>query len=235
LPPEYRQAGLGEAVLRGQLAEFARRGCTLAVSETDPRLPLSPRRTTTCRLHPGRIGRWQCLPDLLIRRSPPYAEVAARFGTPAYVYDLRELRVTGGPPYVRHCPPMSTSSIRSKPTRRWAWCEVLAECGVGCGGVLHRRTAAGRASPASPTTSLVSGPHKSAQLVERLHGRPDVLVSVDSVRRTLDADRRTLPGPDWCCDLRPDFTPFGEDDHGRPDSASPSTNCPTCVLASAPR
>ncbi|HYS40169.1 MAG TPA: ATP-grasp domain-containing protein [Pseudonocardiaceae bacterium] len=42
VPPEYRQAGLGEAVLRGQLAEFARRGCTLAVSETDPRLPLSP-------------------------------------------------------------------------------------------------------------------------------------------------------------------------------------------------
>jgi ribosomal protein S18 acetylase RimI-like enzyme len=42
VPPEQRRAGLGEAVLRSQLAEFARRGCTVAVSETDPRLPLSP-------------------------------------------------------------------------------------------------------------------------------------------------------------------------------------------------
>lgn len=40
--PEHRRSGIGEIVARLQLAEFARRGCTTAVSETDPRLPLMP-------------------------------------------------------------------------------------------------------------------------------------------------------------------------------------------------
>jgi D-alanine-D-alanine ligase-like ATP-grasp enzyme/GNAT superfamily N-acetyltransferase len=38
--PDRRRAGLGTILMAAQLAEFARRGATVAVSETDPRLPL---------------------------------------------------------------------------------------------------------------------------------------------------------------------------------------------------
>jgi ribosomal protein S18 acetylase RimI-like enzyme len=38
--PDQRRAGTGTILMTAQLAEFARRGATVAVSETDPRLPL---------------------------------------------------------------------------------------------------------------------------------------------------------------------------------------------------
>jgi biotin carboxylase/ribosomal protein S18 acetylase RimI-like enzyme len=40
--PEHRSRGIGTSLFRAQLAELARRGCTRVLSETDPRLPLSP-------------------------------------------------------------------------------------------------------------------------------------------------------------------------------------------------
>lgn len=41
--PAQQGSRVGTVLARYQLAEFARRGCTTAVSDTDPRLPLTPR------------------------------------------------------------------------------------------------------------------------------------------------------------------------------------------------
>jgi len=142
--------------------------------------------------------------------DPPIAalrEVAARFGTPAYVYDLRELRSRVAT--LRAALPADVDvfySVKANPSL--GLCEVLAECGVGAEvSSIGELLLAERAGFAGHV--LVSGPHKSAQLVERLHGRPDVLVSVDSV------DELSMLTGEHCparlvLRLRPDFTPFGE-------------------------
>jgi diaminopimelate decarboxylase len=130
--------------------------------------------------------------------------VVARFGTPAYVYDLRELRSRVG--RLREVLPAGVEvlySVKANPSL--GVCEVLAGCGVGAEvSSIGELVLAERAGFADQV--MVSGPHKSAELIERL--RPGVLVSVDSVDELLmlaqECPARLV------LRLRPDFTPFGQ-------------------------
>jgi diaminopimelate decarboxylase len=130
--------------------------------------------------------------------------IAARFGTPAYVYDLRELRSRVA--RLRTELPADVEvlySVKANPSL--GVCEVLAGCGLGAEvSSIGELLLAERAGFTDRV--MVSGPHKSPDLIARL--RPNMLVSVDSVDElfmlTEQCPARLV------LRLRPDFTPFGE-------------------------
>jgi diaminopimelate decarboxylase len=131
--------------------------------------------------------------------------VAARFGTPAYAYDLAALRSR-----VRAlCAALPAGvevlySVKANPSL--GLCEVLAGHELGAEVSSIGELLLARRAGFATGRIMVSGPHKGPHLVDRL--RDGMLVSVDSIdelRALSEVDGLRL-----VLRLRPDFEPFGE-------------------------
>lgn len=108
------------------------------------------------------------------------ADLARRFGTPLYAYDLTCVRDRVARVHAVLPPGVGLLySVKANPSL--GLCEFLAGCGVGADvasvGELVTAIAAGFPSE----RIFQSGPHKSAEALARLRDLPEVCISVDSL------------------------------------------------------
>src|SRR5437868_7043203 len=133
-------------------------------------------------------------------------EVARRFGTPTYAYDLVRLRSQVAK--LRAILPPAVDLLYSlKANASLGLCGFLAGCGLGAdvasAGELITAVKAGF----PPERTFVSGPDKSPAMLAQLRSAPAALLSLDSVSELrllagLDRPHRAL------LRLRPDFSSF---------------------------
>ncbi len=130
-------------------------------------------------------------------------DIARRYGTPAYAYDLSRIRSQIAK--LRAHLPAAVEVIYSlKANASLGLCGFIADCGLGAdvasAGELVTAVEAGFA----PGRILVSGPDKSSALLDQLQTVPEALLSVDSLSElqilaSRDQRHRAL------LRLRPDF------------------------------
>ena len=130
-------------------------------------------------------------------------EIARRYGTPVYAYDLDRLR--GQVTKLRaNLPPAVGILYSLKANASLGLCGVLAECGLGAdvasAGELVTALEAG--FPAQRI--FVSGPDKSPALLAQLQAAPQALLSIDSLSELQLLASRELPHQ-ALLRLRPDF------------------------------
>jgi len=137
------------------------------------------------------------------------AAIAARHGTPAYVYDLARIRartrdLAGALPAgvgVRY-------SVKANPAP--AVCQVIADAGLGAEVSSAAELETALEAGFRPDRILVSGPYKEEELLRRAGTLAGVLVSVDSVSELRQLAARPGPARRIVLRLRPDYPPSGE-------------------------
>lgn len=134
---------------------------------------------------------------------PALREIASRFGTPTYAFDIRRLQ-SQVEKLRNHLPSEVEILYSLKSNASLGICDVFAECGIGAdvasAGELATAVAAG--FPAEQI--FVAGPFKLAETIAQLRDCPAAVVSVDSLGelRALSAARLRNPA---VLRLRPDF------------------------------
>lgn len=130
-------------------------------------------------------------------------EIARRFGTPTYAFDVRRLREQVAK--LRAAMPATVEILYSlKANASLGICDVLADCGIGAdvasAGELATAVAAGFPSQ----RIFVAGPFKLPETVAQLRELPESVISVDSPSelRMLATQRVSNP---IVLRLRPDF------------------------------
>lgn len=131
------------------------------------------------------------------------AEIARRFGTPAYAFDVRRLR--GQVAKLKSVLPKAVDILYSlKANASLGVCDVLAKTGVGAdvasAGELATAVAAGFPSD----RMFVAGPFKSCETVNMLRELPEAIVSVDSLSEFQTLAGQRIPNR-AVLRLRPDF------------------------------
>jgi diaminopimelate decarboxylase len=144
------------------------------------------------------------------------AAVAARHGTPAYVYDLASIRarasdLAGVLPAgigVRY-------SVKANPAP--VVCQVIAAAGLGAEVSSAAELGTALEAGFGPDQILVTGPYKEEELQRRAGGLRGALVSVDSLSELRQLAAWPGPAPRIVLRLRPDYPPPGEMCPGSPD------------------
>lgn len=129
-------------------------------------------------------------------------EIAARYGTPTYAFDVRTMR--SQVEKLRHHLPRVEILYSLKANASLGICDVMARSGVGAdvasAGELATAIAAG--FPAEKT--FVAGPFKMADTIAQLRRYPAMVVSVDSLSELQALVNAGLRNP-AVLRLRPDF------------------------------
>jgi diaminopimelate decarboxylase len=133
-------------------------------------------------------------------------EIVRRFGTPAYAYDIAQVRQQVAK-LRAHCPEAVEVLYSLKANPSLALCGVLAGCGFGADVASAGELATAREAGFSPRRILVSGPDKSPTVLDLLRSLPDALLSVDSVSELEQLAGAGLANPAFLR-LRPDFDSF---------------------------
>jgi diaminopimelate decarboxylase len=137
---------------------------------------------------------------------------AARYGTPAYVYDLA--RVRGRIEHlVRALPPGIAIRYSVKANPALAVCRVIAGAGLDAEVSSAAELSVALAAGFRPDQILVSGPYKEPSLLDRLASLPGVLISVDSLSELGQLTAHPAPprtGGGILLRLRPDYPAAGE-------------------------
>jgi diaminopimelate decarboxylase len=133
-------------------------------------------------------------------------EIARRYGTPTYAYDLGRIREQVAK-LQAHLPPTVDVLYSLKANASLGLCGYIAGCGLGADVASAGELATARAAGFPPARILVSGPDKSPAVLAQLEAAPEALLSVDSV-----SELRLLAGRDRphraLLRLRPDFCSF---------------------------
>lgn len=137
------------------------------------------------------------------------AAVAARHGTPAYVYDLARIRARAS--VLAGALPAGVAvrySVKANPAP--VVCQVMAGTGVGAEVSSAAELETALEAGFTPDRILVSGPYKEEELLRRVGALPGVLVSVDSLSELRQLAARPGPARRIVLRLRPDYLPAGE-------------------------
>lgn len=131
-------------------------------------------------------------------------EIARRYGTPTYAFDVRRLQ--SQVEKLRHHLPNEVEILFSlKANGSLGICDVFAQCGIGADVASAGEFATAISSGFSPEHIFVSGPFKLAETIARLHDYPTTVVSVDSLSELKSLSDAGLHNP-AVLRLRPDFS-----------------------------
>jgi diaminopimelate decarboxylase len=107
-------------------------------------------------------------------------EIARRYGTPAYAYDLRRVRAQAA--RLRdHLPPSVEVLYSLKANASLGLCGVLAGCGLGADVASPGELLTASAAGFPPERIFLTGPDKSPAVLAALAAAPGVTLSLDSV------------------------------------------------------
>ncbi len=131
-------------------------------------------------------------------------DVARRFGTPAYAYDLGRLR-TQIARLRAHLPAEVQILYSLKANASLGLAAVIAGSGLGADVASAGELLIAREAGFPPERVFLSGPDKSPAVLGQLRGRPEVTVSLDSVSELRTLAEEELPHrallrvrPDFC-------------------------------------
>src|SRR3990167_7242890 len=108
------------------------------------------------------------------------SEIARRYGTPTYAFDLRRLSVQVDK-LRRHLPSEIEILYSLKSNASLGICDVLAGCGIGVDVASAGELATALEAGFPQHRIFVAGPFKLAETISRLHETPEAIVSVDSM------------------------------------------------------
>lgn len=130
-------------------------------------------------------------------------EIARRYGTPTYAFDLTRLR-TQVLKLQNHLPAQVEILYSLKANASLGICDVFAECGIGADVASAGELATAIAAGFAAERIFVAGPYKLPETIAQLRELPEAVVSVDSpseLRALLDKKIRNR----LVLRLRPDF------------------------------
>jgi diaminopimelate decarboxylase len=133
-------------------------------------------------------------------------DIARRYGTPTYAYDLGRIRAQIAK--LRANLPSAVEIIYSlKANPALGLCNFIAGCGLGADVASAGEVITAKEAGFAPDRILVSGPDKSPAMLAELESVPEALISVDSVSElqilaATELRHRAL------LRLRPDFPSF---------------------------
>lgn len=130
-------------------------------------------------------------------------EIARRYGTPTYAFDLSRLRAQVLK-LQRHLPAEVEILYSLKANASLGICDVFAECGIGADVASAGELATAVAAGFDPKRIFVAGPYKLPETIAHLRESPEAVVSIDSpseLRALVDQNIRNR----LVLRLRPDF------------------------------
>src|SRR5437870_10896585 len=107
-------------------------------------------------------------------------EIALRYGTPAYAYDLGRVRAQVAR-LREHFPPSVEVLYSLKANASLGLCGVLAAAGLGADVASAGELAIALTAGFSPDRIFLTGPDRAPAVLAHLRNLPEVVVSVDSV------------------------------------------------------
>lgn len=140
---------------------------------------------------------------------PTLRAIARTYGTPAYAYDLWQLKSQVH--RLRAALPQGIEvlySVKANPSL--GLCQLLAGEGLGAEVASIGELILALEAGFPPSRVLLNGPHKPGPLLQRVSTLPEVTVSVDSVDELLKLTRCLHNEHRMILRLRPDFEPSGE-------------------------
>jgi diaminopimelate decarboxylase len=137
--------------------------------------------------------------------APPATlrEVARRYGTPTYAYDLERLRLQLAK-LREHIPAAVEILYSLKANPALGLCGFFADCGLGVDVASAGELATALKAGVAAKRILLSGPDKSPAVLDQLRSVPEAIVSVDSVSELQLLAQEHLPHR-VLLRLRPDF------------------------------
>ena len=148
-------------------------------------------------------------PAVVAEVAEALAAVAARHGTPAYVYDLARIRARASG--LAGALPTGVGlrySVKANPAP--VVCQAIAGTGAGAEVSSAAELETALEAGFEPDRILVSGPYKTDELLRRVGTLPGILVSVDSVSELRQLAAWPGPARPIVLRLRPDYLPAGE-------------------------
>ena len=130
-------------------------------------------------------------------------EIAARFGTPSYAFDIRCIRQQVDKLRL-HLPDQVELLYSFKANASLGICDVLEDCGVGAEVASAGELATAVEAGFSDQRIFVTGPFKSAETLSLLENLPAAVISVDSPGELAALSEIGMPRP-VVLRLRPDF------------------------------
>ncbi|MBC8353721.1 MAG: alanine racemase [Planctomycetes bacterium] len=123
----------------------------------------------------------------LVNRNKPdettvlaLCEIASRYGTPAYAFDVRRLR--SQVEKLRSALPSEVEILYSlKSNASLGICDVLADCGIGADVASAGELATAVAAEFPADRIFVAGPFKLPETITQLRETPEAIVSIDSL------------------------------------------------------
>ncbi len=106
-------------------------------------------------------------------------EIARRYGTPTYAFDVRRLR-SQVEKLRAHLPADVEILYSLKSNASLGICDVLADCGIGADVASAGELATAIAADFPANRIFVAGPFKLPETIAQLRDTPDAIVSIDS-------------------------------------------------------
>ena len=130
-------------------------------------------------------------------------EIVNRYGTPAYAFDVRRLRIQVEK--LRDHLPGSVEILYSlKANASLGICDVFVDCGLGADAASSGELATAVEAGFPANRIFVAGPYKSPETISQLRSLPDAIISIDSPSELETLARMNLPNRS-VIRLRPDF------------------------------
>lgn len=134
---------------------------------------------------------------------PALGEIARRFGTPTYAFDVRRLQAQVDT--LRETLPPEVEILYSlKANASLGICQVFARCGIGADVASAGELATAIAAGFPPDRIFTAGPFKLPETIEQLRAAPRAVVSVDSLSELRHLSDQGITNP-AVLRLRPDF------------------------------
>jgi len=154
-------------------------------------------------------------------------EIARRYGTPAYVYDLSRLR-TQAEKLRTHLPAAVEVFYSLKANASLGICDVFADLGLGADVAAAGELATAIEAGFPADRIFVAGPYKSPETVSLLRSLPGAILSADSRSELASIAAAGLPNP-VVIRLRPDFASSAAVTAGPADRFGvPAAELPVC-------
>jgi diaminopimelate decarboxylase len=154
-------------------------------------------------------------------------EIVRRYGTPSYAYDIARIRAQAVK-LRTHLPAEIEILYSLKANASLGLCGVLADCGLGADVASAGELATALAAGFAADRIFLTGPDRSAAVLDYLRSLPNAVISVDSVSELRLLAKHKL-GNRVILRLRPDFCSYATCSAG-PDSrfGLTSEDLPAC-------